>query len=35
VGLAIVPVSETRRLWLQRRGTSVGPTEAPETPEPA
>jgi Ca2+-transporting ATPase len=35
VGLAIVPVSEARRLWLQRRGTSVGPTEAPETPEPA
>jgi Ca2+-transporting ATPase len=35
VGLAIVPVSEARRLWLQRRSASVGPTEAPETPKPA
>jgi Ca2+-transporting ATPase len=29
VGLAIIPVSEARRLLLQRRGASAGPTDAP------
>jgi Ca2+-transporting ATPase len=28
VGLAILPVSEGRRLWLQRRGTPLGGDEA-------
>jgi Ca2+-transporting ATPase len=27
VGLAIVPVSEARRIWLQRRGSTGGATE--------
>jgi Ca2+-transporting ATPase len=31
VGLAIVPVSEARRLWLQRRGSSAATAE--EAPE--
>ena len=32
VGLAIVPVSEARRLLLQRRGSQVGPAEgSPDT----
>jgi hypothetical protein len=35
VGLAIVPVSEARRLWLQRRGSSAGPTEEPPEGVPA
>ena len=35
VGLAIVPVSEARRLLLQRRGSSAGPTEEPPEGVPA
>ncbi len=35
VGLAIVPVSEARRLLLQRRGSAAGPTEEPPEGVPA
>ena len=35
VGLAIVPVSEARRLLLRRRGSSAGPTEEPPEGVPA
>jgi P-type Ca2+ transporter type 2C len=35
VGLAIVPVSEARRLLLQRRGSAAGPNEEPPEGLPA
>jgi hypothetical protein len=35
VGLAIIPVSEARRLLLQRRGSAAGPTEEPPEGVPA
>ena len=35
VGLAIVPVSEARRLWLERHGSPAGPPEAAQEGMPA
>ena len=35
VGLAIVPVSEARRLLLQRRGSATGPVDGPPETVPA
>ena len=35
VGLAIVPVSEARRLLLQRRGSATGPADGPPETVPA
>ena len=35
VGLAIIPVSEARRLLLQRRGQAPGPASGEPQPAPA